>query len=166
MGHDTIHVSPAQVSRCIDASMHRYALNANVQSRCNRHSEGVRPGLLSAPCDHSAFLGFTPKASQIHTKSMFCGRKIKNQSISPHSVIFRNIAVSPVEHAPFLETHGNSERLDIILFGSRGLLSGGFMVAPGKKLLPSHIWCQKNRNYIPYKMVKSTLRSSLGKLFY
>ena len=25
-GHDTIHVSPAQVSRCIDASMHRYAL--------------------------------------------------------------------------------------------------------------------------------------------
>ena len=26
MGHDTIHVSPAQVSRCIDASMHRYAL--------------------------------------------------------------------------------------------------------------------------------------------
>ena len=28
LGHDTIHVSPAQVSRCIDASMHRYALNA------------------------------------------------------------------------------------------------------------------------------------------
>ena len=27
LGHDTIHVSPAQVSRCIDASMHRYALN-------------------------------------------------------------------------------------------------------------------------------------------
>ena len=26
LGHDTIHVSPAQVSRCIDASMHRYAL--------------------------------------------------------------------------------------------------------------------------------------------
>ena len=25
LGHDTIHVSPAQVSRCIDASMHRYA---------------------------------------------------------------------------------------------------------------------------------------------
>ena len=24
MGRDTIHVSPAQVSRCIDASMHRY----------------------------------------------------------------------------------------------------------------------------------------------
>ena len=32
LGHDTIHVSPAQVSpaqvsRCIDASMHRYALS-------------------------------------------------------------------------------------------------------------------------------------------
>ena len=26
LGHDTIHVSPAQVSRCIDASMHRYGL--------------------------------------------------------------------------------------------------------------------------------------------
>ena len=24
LGRDTIHVSPAQVSRCIDASMHRY----------------------------------------------------------------------------------------------------------------------------------------------
>ena len=29
LGHDTIHVSPAQVSRCIDASMHRYALSVN-----------------------------------------------------------------------------------------------------------------------------------------
>ena len=29
LGHDTIHVSPAQVSRCIDASMHRYALKAD-----------------------------------------------------------------------------------------------------------------------------------------
>ena len=27
LGRDTIHVSPAQVSRCIDASMHRYDLN-------------------------------------------------------------------------------------------------------------------------------------------
>ena len=30
LGHDTIHVSPAQVSRCIDASMHRYALTLYV----------------------------------------------------------------------------------------------------------------------------------------
>ena len=29
LGHDTIHVSPAQVSRCIDASMHRYALSVD-----------------------------------------------------------------------------------------------------------------------------------------
>ena len=27
LGRDTIHVSPAQVSRCIDASMHRYDPN-------------------------------------------------------------------------------------------------------------------------------------------
>ena len=27
LGYDTIHVSPAQVSRCIDASMPRYALS-------------------------------------------------------------------------------------------------------------------------------------------
>ena len=38
--------------------------------------------------------------------------------------------------------------------------------ATGKKNLPSHIWYQKKRNYIAYKMVKSPLRSSLGKLFY
>ena len=31
LGHDTIHVSPAQVSRCIDASMHRYALNVHLK---------------------------------------------------------------------------------------------------------------------------------------
>ena len=41
LGHDTIHVSPAQVSRCIDASMHRYALSAYLnfffyKSVCNR----------------------------------------------------------------------------------------------------------------------------------
>ena len=34
LGHDTIHVSPAQVSRCIDASMHRYALSGIACNWC------------------------------------------------------------------------------------------------------------------------------------
>ena len=42
LGHDTIHVSPAQVSRCIDASMHRYALSfqmctSRVVNNSNKH---------------------------------------------------------------------------------------------------------------------------------
>ena len=36
LGHDTIHVSPAQVSRCIDASMHRYALSRNSLGKKSR----------------------------------------------------------------------------------------------------------------------------------
>ena len=35
LGHDTIHVSPAQVSRCIDASMHRYALSVRACDQCH-----------------------------------------------------------------------------------------------------------------------------------
>ena len=37
------------------------------------------------------------------------------------------------------------------------LIVWSFHVCTGKKLLPSHIWYQKKRNYIPYKMVKSPL---------
>ena len=46
------------------------------------------------------------------------------------------------------------------------LIVWSFHDCTGKKLLPSHIWYQKKRNYIPYKTVKSPLRSSLGKFFY
>ena len=42
--------------------------------------------------------------SRIHTKSILCFRKIKDQSNSLH-------CVRPADHAPFLETHGNSVRL-------------------------------------------------------
>ena len=49
LGHDTIHVSPAQVSRCIDASMHRYALTSyalcfeiNLQIRQLEHAKVKR----------------------------------------------------------------------------------------------------------------------------
>ena len=41
LGHDTIHVSPAQVSRCIDASMHRYALSAQGSLHSTRRSRRV-----------------------------------------------------------------------------------------------------------------------------
>ena len=40
LGHDTIHVSPAQVSRCIDASMHRYALNVGYHDANNASTFG------------------------------------------------------------------------------------------------------------------------------
>ena len=52
----------------------------------------------------SASLGFTTKASRVHTKSKFCCRKIKYQSNSLNSVRFCNISVRPGDHAQFLET--------------------------------------------------------------
>ena len=48
---------------------------------------------------------------------MLCCRKIKDKSNSPYSVRFCNIAVRSGDHAPFLETHGNS----VILGRSVGL---------------------------------------------
>ena len=53
--------------------------------------------------------GFTPKAG-------FVLRKIKDQSNFLHSVSFCNISVRPGDHAPFLETHRNSVRLDRSVF--------------------------------------------------
>ena len=44
--------------------------------------------------------------SRIHTKSILCCRKIKDQSNSLDCGRFCNIA-RPGDHAPFLETHGN-----------------------------------------------------------
>ena len=44
-------------------------------------------------------------------KNMLLCRKIEDQSNSLNSVPFCNISVRPGDHAPFLETHGNSVRL-------------------------------------------------------
>ena len=46
------------------------------------------------------------------------------------------------------------------------LIVWSFHCCTGKKLLPSHIWYQEKRNCIPSKMVKSPLRSCLGKKIY
>ena len=48
LGHDTIHVSPAQVSRCIDASMHRYALSDVSAVNSISTTSAVDNGLQSA----------------------------------------------------------------------------------------------------------------------
>ena len=64
----------------------------------------------------SASLGFTSKAC-------FFADKLKDQSISLNSVRFCNISLRPGDHAPFLETHGNSVRL-----GRSGLGGGGVRV--------------------------------------
>ena len=45
LGHDTIHVSPVQVSRCIDASMHRYALSLGGYILLKIFRDGSRPNL-------------------------------------------------------------------------------------------------------------------------
>ena len=57
LGHDTIHVSPAQVSRCIDASMHRYALSHHLATNVllfaypSRYREEEEEGRCRAtPC--------------------------------------------------------------------------------------------------------------------
>ena len=66
-----------------------------------------RQALISGPCDqhfsdsHQNLLGFTPKAC-------FLCRKIEDQS---NSMRLCNISARPGDHAPFLETHGNSVRL-------------------------------------------------------
>ena len=45
------------------------------------------------------------------------------------------------------------------------ILVWSFHGCTGKIFLPSHIWYQKKRNCIPYKMVESPLRSCLGNFF-
>ena len=47
LGHDTIHVSPAQVSRCIDASMHRY--DPSINSRFERQHSHAKTSDLHFP---------------------------------------------------------------------------------------------------------------------
>ena len=52
----------------------------------------------------------TKSVSDSHQKRVFC-RKITDQPDSLDSVSFCNNSVRPGDHAPFLETNGNSVRL-------------------------------------------------------
>ena len=85
----------------------KYTVYANVIP--TQSSFWCRQALISGPCDqhlsdsHQNPLGFT--------KSMLFCRKIEYQSNSLNSVRLRNISMRPGDHAPCLETHGNSVRL-------------------------------------------------------
>ena len=78
------------------------------------------PGANFTPLS-SASLGFTSKAC-------FFADKLKDKSISLNSGIFCNISLRPGDHAPFLETHGNSVRL-----GRSGLGGGALEFAKLRK---------------------------------
>ena len=86
----------------------KYTVCANVIT--TQSSVWRRQALISGPCDQH-FLDSHQNPLGSTTKACFFYRKLYDQSNSLNSVRFCNISVRPGDHAPFLETHGNSVRL-------------------------------------------------------
>ena len=107
----------------------KYTVYANATT--TQSSLWCHQALISGPCNQhfsdspENVLGFTPKAC-------FLCRKIEDQSNSLNSVRFCNISVRHGDHAPFLETQGNS----VTLGRSVEVISGDAIFAGNLKEVP------------------------------